>query len=171
MKINYQNNIIKEVFILIILLSLSVGVLIFFPQKINLVTSTAEKYLWEMILILPAVMIIMGLFAKFIPNRLVEDYLGKFSGFKGMLIALFLGMLPTGPLYVAFPLAALWLKKGASISNIVVFLSAWACIKIPQEIVEFQFLGFKFMLVRLVLTVIFVMIMGKAIEKIIQVAA
>ncbi|MFW6139573.1 MAG: hypothetical protein ACOC7U_10445, partial [Spirochaetota bacterium] len=73
-----------------------------------------------------------------------------------------------GPLYVAFPLAQSLLKKGASITNIVIFLSAWACIKIPQELVELQFLGIKFTALRLALTIIFVSLMGFSIEKIIQ---
>ncbi|GAI58956.1 unnamed protein product, partial [marine sediment metagenome] len=76
--------------------------------------------------------------------------------------------LPTGPLYVAFPVAAVLIKKGAKISNIIIFLSAWACIKIPQEMVELKFLGLKFMAARLILTIIFVVIMGLSIEKIIE---
>jgi len=50
----------------------------------------------------------------------------------------------------------------------IIFLSAWACIKIPQEMVELQFLGARFMLLRLILTIIFVIIMGLSIEKIIE---
>ena len=113
-------------------------------------------------------MVIMGLFSVFVSKELVVKYLGKTSGIKGILLAIFFGALPTGPLYVAFPLAVALRSKGASISNIVIFLSAWACIKIPQELVELQFLGIKFMAVRLILTLIFVVIMGMFIEKIIE---
>ncbi|MBN2534952.1 MAG: hypothetical protein JXB88_18870 [Spirochaetales bacterium] len=76
-----------------------------------------------------------------------------------------LGALPTSPLYVAFPLAVGLYKKGVSITNIVIFLSAWACIKIPQELVELQFLGVKFILMRLLLTIVFVTIMAIIINK------
>ncbi|MCD6559865.1 MAG: hypothetical protein J7K57_08405, partial [Palaeococcus sp.] len=82
-------------------------------------------------------------------------------------LAIFMGAFPTGPLYVAFPIAAALLKKGARISNIIAFLSAWACIKIPQELVELQFLGLKFMITRLLLTVVFVIVMGTVIEQIV----
>jgi len=139
-----------------------------FPGKITAVTTTTWNYFLEMIMILPAVMVIMGLFSVFVSKELVVKYLGKTSGIKGILLAVFLGALPTGPLYVAFPLAVALRSKGASISNIVIFLSAWACIKLPQELVEFQFLGFKFMAARLVLTVIFVAIMGLFIERLIE---
>ncbi len=95
-------------------------------------------------------------------------YLGKASGLKGIFIAALLGATPTGPLYVAFPLAAAMIDKGARILNIVVFLSAWACIKVPQEMIEIQFLGLKFMAARLVLTVLLVSVMGLVIEKMIE---
>lgn len=139
-----------------------------FPNKVTTATTTTWNYFLEMIMILPAVMIIMGLFSMFVSRELVVKYLGKASGIKGILLAVFFGMLPTGPLYVAFPLAVALRSKGASISNIVIFLSAWACIKLPQELVELQFLGIKFMAARLILTIILVAIMGLFIERLIE---
>ncbi len=113
-------------------------------------------------------MVIMGLFSVWVSKETVVKYLGKTSGIKGIFLAIFFGALPTGPLYVAFPVAAVLIKKGAKISNIIIFLSAWACIKIPQEMVELKFLGLKFMALRLILTIIFVIIMGLSVEKIIK---
>jgi uncharacterized membrane protein YraQ (UPF0718 family) len=139
-----------------------------FPNKVTAATTTTWNYSLEMIMILPAVMVIMGLFSVFVSRELVVKYMGKTSGIKGILLAIFFGALPTGPLYVAFPLAVALRSKGASISNIVIFLSAWACIKIPQELVELQFLGIKFMAARLILTVIFVAMMGVFIERLIE---
>ncbi len=142
--------------------------LMIFPEKTEPVTSTAWEYFIEMIIILPAVMIIMGIFSVFISDEIIVKYLGKASGLKGIALSLFLGALPTGPLYVAFPMAAALLKKGARTSNIIIFLSAWACIKLPQELVELQFLGLNFMITRLILTIIFVIIMGYIIEIILE---
>ena len=139
-----------------------------FPGKIEPSVSTGTDYLTEMARILPAVMVLMGLFKVWISREMVVKYLGKASGLKGIFIAALLGATPTGPLYVAFPLAAAMIDKGARILNIVVFLSAWACIKIPQEMIEIQFLGLEFMATRLVLTVFFVSLMGLAMEKIID---
>ena len=147
--------------VVIILLSI-------FPAKIDAVTSTAQEYFIEMMVILPAVMVIMGLFAVFISDETVVKHLGKNSGIKGIALSILIGTLPTGPLYIAFPMAATLLKKGARVSNIIVFLSAWACIKIPQEMVELQFLGGEFMFLRLILTVIFVILMGVIIERVIE---
>ncbi|MBS3825801.1 permease [Candidatus Bipolaricaulota bacterium] len=155
----------------VILLLSAIGAVVllsFFPGKVEPTTSTALNYLTEMAWILPAVMILMGLFKVWVSKEMVIKYLGKASGLKGILIAALLGSTPTGPLYVAFPLAAAMIDKGARILNIVVFLSAWACIKIPQEMIEIQFLGLKFMAARLVLTVLLVSVMGLVIEKIIE---
>jgi len=138
-----------------------------FPEKTEPVNSTVQEYFIEMMVILPAVMVIMGLFAVFISDETIVKHLGKTSGIKGIALSILIGTLPTGPLYIAFPMAATLLKKGARVSNIIVFLSAWACIKIPQEMVELQFLGGEFMFLRLILTIIFVIIMGISIEKII----
>jgi len=163
-----KKNMIKSWFFFCISIVIVVVLLSIFPEKIESVTLTSQEYFIEMMIILPAVMIIMGLFAVFIPSETVVKYLGKTSGIKGVALSIFIGTLPTGPLYIAFPMAATLLKKGARVSNIIVFLSAWACIKIPQEMVEFQFLGGEFMLLRLILTVVFVIFMGLIIERIIE---
>ena len=77
-----------------------------------------------------------------------------------------LGALPTGPLYVAFPMGAMLIRKGARIANVMAFLSAWACIKIPQEMVELQFMGWQFTATRLLLTVILVGVMCLLAERV-----
>lgn len=163
-----RKDIIKGYAMFVATLFAAAIILCVFPSKVTTATTTAWDYSLEMVFILPAVMVIMGLFSVFVSKELVVKYLGKTSGVKGILLAVVFGALPTGPLYVAFPLAVALRSKGTSISNIVIFLSAWACIKLPQEIVELQFLGIKFMAARLVLTIIFVAIMGLFIERIIE---
>jgi len=143
-------------------------VLWIFPQKKQTVIHISWRYFLEMIIILPAIMVIIGLFTTWIPKEMIKKYLGKASGIKGFGLSLLLGALPTGPLYIAFPIAVALRQKGARIANIVIFLSAWACIKIPQEMVELQFLGLKFMGSRLILTIILITIMALFIELIIE---
>ena len=59
-------------------------------------------------------------------------------------------------------------KKGASIANIVVILSAWAVIKIPMLANEAKFLGPKFMAVRWILTTVSIFIMAYVISTIVK---
>ncbi len=158
----------KDLKILLFVAAAAVVLVANFPNKRTAVISTAFKFFIEMIWILPAVMIIMGLLSVWVSNNMVEKYLGKSSGIRGYFLALFFGSLPTGPLYAAFPLASGLLKKGARISNIIIFLSAWGCIKLPQELVELKFLGFRFMAARLILTVVFITLMGLVIERVVE---
>ena len=109
-----------------------------------------------MVFILPAVLVIMGLFMVWVDRGVVIKYLGEGSGVKGMLISILLGTLPTGPLYVGFPMAAALLKKGARTANVLAFLCAWAALSIPAELMELRFMGWKFMLARLGLTVVLI---------------
>ena len=159
---------IRDVILLGIILSVAIILLSIFPDRRDIVFTTSWEFFVEMIWILPAVMILMGLFMVWVSKDMVVKYLGRTSGIKGFFLALLFGALPTGPLYVAFPMAAALMKKGARISNIIVFLSAWACIKIPQEMVELQFLGPKFMALRLILMIIFAAIMAISIERLIE---
>lgn len=129
------------------------GLFLAFPDKGERAMVASWEFFKEMAFVLPALMILMGLFAVWVDRRIVVKYLGKGSGTGGLFLAIVLGALPTGPLYIAFPLAAMLLKKGARVANVVLFLSAWACIKLPQELMELQFLGWKFMLLRLGLTI------------------
>lgn len=163
-----KKGIMRDIIFLGITIVIAIILISLFPDKREVVTASSWEFFIEMIWILPAVMVLMGLFAVWVSKETVVKYLGETSGIKGIFLAILFGALPTGPLYVAFPVAAVLIKKGAKISNITIFLSAWACIKIPQEMVEFQFLGLKFMAARLILTIIFVVIMGLSIEKIIE---
>ena len=158
----------RDLIILLLLLIATFIIIAVFPEKEEGVSNASWDFLIEMMLILPAIMVILGLFAVWVPKELIGKYLGHASGIKGIILAIVLGALPTGPLYIAFPMAAALLAKGAKRSNIVIFLSAWACIKIPQEMVELRFLGLEFMLLRLALTIVFVVIMGISIEKIME---
>ena len=150
-----------------VILAVAVVLVITFPGRGQATRAASGRFLVEMAAVLPAAMILMGLFAVWVSKDTVTKLLGQASGVKGIAFALLLGAMPNGPLYAAFPLAAELLKKGARVSNVVILLSAWACVSIPQELVEMQFLGVKFMAVRLVLTIAAVVLMGLAIERLV----
>lgn len=126
--------------------------------------SVAANYAKEMALIMPAVLLLMGLIEVWIPKESIQQWLGKGSGVKGMALSFALGTLPTGPLYAAFPMTASLLKKGARISNAVIFMGSWAALKIPQLLVEIEFMGLGFAALRFVLTLIAIVISGYLIE-------
>ena len=80
-------------------------------------------------------------------------------------VSFILGSISAGPIYAAFPVAITLLKKGASVTNVVVLLSSWAVVKIPMLANEAKFLGPKFMLMRWVLTTIAIFATGAICSK------
>ncbi len=139
-----------------------------FPDRRPRVVETSLDFLVEMATILPAVVVLLGLFSVFVPKQLIASYLGAASGVKGFFLSLGLGALPTGPLYVAFPIAAAMMSKGASVRNMIVFLTAWASVKLPQEMVEIRFMGVEFAAMRLVLTVAAAALIGWITQKVVE---
>lgn len=159
---------VQSLVVLLVTIAAAGILLVLFPDNREPVVETSLHFFYEMMSILPAIVILIGLFAVFVSKQVVADHLGRASGLKGFLLAILLGALPTGPLYVAFPLAAAMLKKGARVANIIVFLTAWACVKLPQELVELQFMGLEFTLFRFGLTVVAAVLMGLIIERVME---
>lgn len=160
-------NIIKKFLVPLGLALVYLGLAIWLPAIAHRSVLVAVDYTREMIFIIPPVFILMGLLQVWIPKEKITTLIGKESGLKGMLISFFMGTIPTGPLYMAFPLAGSLLQKGARTSNIVIFLGAWAAIKVPQLIAETQFLGPSYTASRFVLTLMAVIVIGRIMEKLI----
>ena len=138
------------------------------PEIANRSAVVSFNYLKEMALVLPPVFILMGLLEVWVPKEKIRQLIGSKSGIKGMFFSFLMGTLPTGPLYMAFPMAGSLLDKGARVSNIVIFLGAWAAIKIPQLIAETEFLGLQFTALRFILTLTAVIIIGLIMERLIK---
>ncbi len=122
-------------------------------------------YLKEMIEILPAVFIITGLIDVWVSRETIMKHFGKGSGVKGKAASVLTGSVSAGPIYAAFPITQSLLRKGASVSNVVIILSAWAVVKVPMLIVEAKFLGVQFMAARYMLTIPGIIIIGLATER------
>ncbi|MBU5255940.1 permease [Tissierella praeacuta] len=137
-------------------------------EKAMLSISNTGYYLKEMLMIMPVVFLLTALIEAWIPKNMIMNVLGEKSGLKGSFISLALGSISAGPIYAAFPVCKTLLKKGASVSNIVVILSSWAVIKIPMLANEAKFLSLKFMMIRWIFTTIAIIAMGYIIGKIVK---
>jgi len=138
------------------------------PEIATRSAAVSLTYFKEMALVLPPVFMLMGLLEVWVPKEKIKQLIGCESGIKGMFFAFLMGTLPTGPLYMAFPMAGALLNKGARVSNIVIFLGAWAAIKIPQLIAETEFLGLQFTALRFILTLTAVIIIGLIMERLVK---
>ena len=153
-------------FLLIVLLIVIIVSLIY-PEKGKKFLPIIFKYGWQIFLIMPPILILVGLMQVWVPKEWIQKYIGSQSGVKGKIFCILFGTLPTGPMYIFLPLASGLLKKGASVSNILILLGIMSSEKIPQMLVEINFLGLRFAVVRFVLTVTAVIIMGEIIEKLV----
>ncbi len=108
---------------------------------------TKESFL-EMLSFVPPVFLLLGLLDVWVPREKVIAHLGPSSGITGLSLAVLLGAVAAGPLYAAFPVAAVMLRKGASFFNVMVFIGAWSTLKIPMFLFEMQFLGQAFAITR-----------------------
>jgi uncharacterized membrane protein YraQ (UPF0718 family) len=160
--------IVKQLKFPILIIFVFIGLAIWNTDVAIRSSQVTFNYFKEMVLIMPPVFILMGLMEIWIPKEKILKWLGNGSGFKGVALSIALGTLPTGPLYIAFPMTATLLRKGASITNMVIFLGSWAALKIPQLMVEIKFLGIAFASLRFVLTLSALVLVGKLMEFILR---
>jgi len=122
---------------------------------------------FEMIKVLPPIFILIGLFDVWVPREVLIKYMGDEAGVKGILIAFFLGSFTAGPLYAAFPVALILMKKGSRFSNVLVFIGAWSTTKIPLILFEATSLGFQFTITRLLVNIVGIIVMAFVVEKLV----
>jgi len=122
----------------------------------------------QMLLIIPPVFILLGLLDVWIPRETMIKYMGEGSGAKGVILAFVIGSAAAGPLYGAFPVAAVFMKKGVKFSNILIFIGAWSTTKIPMLMFEFSALGAKFAATRLLVDIPGIIIIAFLISKFIS---
>lgn len=107
----------------------------------------------EMLKILPCAFILIGLFEVWVKKESVEKHLGKGSSGIGYIWVILLAGTTVGGLYVAFPVAYSLFKKGAKLSVIFTYIGASAICRIPMTIFESSFIGIKFSLIRLIVSI------------------
>ncbi|HRZ65461.1 MAG TPA: permease, partial [Spirochaetia bacterium] len=117
-----------------------------------------------MLLVIPPIFILLGLLDVWVPREKMIRYMGEGSGVKGTVLAFLLGSFAAGPLYGAFPFAAVLMKKGSSFRNILVFIGAWSTTKIPMLLFEMAALGKRFALSRLAIDIVGILIIAWAIK-------
>ena len=105
-------------------------------------------------------LVVAGMVQALIPRELLMKWVGEESGFKGILIGSIAGGLSPGGPYVNLPLAAGFLKAGASVGTMVAFLTAWSLWAVSRLPMEVGIMGWKFTLIRLACTFFFPPIAG-----------
>lgn len=144
-----------RVFLLLLLTAVIIGFIM--PDIGKKSLELTRVNLKEMLSVIPPIFILLGLLDVWVDRATMIKYTGKGSGFKGILIAFLLGSAAAGPLYAAFPVAGMMMKKGSSLMNVFIFIGAWSTTKIPMLTFEAASLGLPFTLTRLALSIVGVM--------------
>ena len=122
-------------------------------------TALALRKAWKAFMgILPEFMMIVvatGLILAFVTPNFIASIAGEKSGFPGVLIASLAGSVTLMPGFVAFPMAALLLEKGAGILQIGAFVSSLMMVGIITFSMERKTFGLKTALIRNALAWVF----------------
>jgi len=155
-----------RVFLITILI---IVVLILVNNKIGMRALDISLYTFkEMLSVIPPIFILLGLLDVWVPREILIRYMGDDSGVKGTLLAVLVGSAAAGPLYGAFPVAAVFMRKGVKFSNILIFIGAWSTTKIPLVLFEASTLGPKFALTRLLIDIPGIIIIAFILSKIMR---
>lgn len=142
-----------------------IGLFLVSPDKGFSALGNTAYFIKEMVTVLPLVFILTSLLEAWVPKEVIMNSFGENSGVKGIVYSFVLGSFSAGPIYAAFPVCKMLLKKGAGIMNIVIILSAWAVIKVPMLANEAKFLGVNFMAIRWIFTVIAIIFLSYVVSK------
>lgn len=124
-----------------------------------IVTQTVYLTFFEILDIMVAVSIFIGLFQVWVKPATIVRWLGKGSGVRGFAFVCTFPIFMGGSLFTIFPLLKTLKEKGARIGAIASFITAWGG-KAPLLPLETKFLGWPFALLRLSLVVVFAFLMG-----------
>jgi uncharacterized membrane protein YraQ (UPF0718 family) len=144
------------------IISLLTLAIVFIINKDTGIKSIKVTYssLKQMLIYIPPIFILLGLLDIWIPKETMVRLMGEKSGILGIVLAFLAGSCAAGPVYGAFPVAAVLMKKGVKFTNIIIFIGTWSCAKIGMVLFEIASLGAKFAFTRLLIDIPGIIIMA-----------
>ena len=121
--------------------------------------------LLDMMSFMPPVFILIGLLDEWVSRETLMKYMGDDSGVRGMLLSLLMGSVAAGPLYAAFPVCVILMRKGVRMLNMYILIFAWCTTKVHHLLFESANLGVNFMLARLACNIVGMFIIAFIMEK------
>jgi uncharacterized membrane protein YraQ (UPF0718 family) len=160
-----MKELIKRYKFAILLLFIDLGIMAIYPS----VGQRSFEITWsntlEMLSVLPPIFILLGLLDVWVERETMIKLMGEKSGIIGIVLAFFLGSAAAGPLYAAFPLAGVLLKKGRKFSNVLIFIGAWSTTKIPMLLFEATAMGWRFTALRFLINIPGIALIAYVTEK------
>ena len=122
---------------------------LFFDRKKTMIG--VKKGLKMFFNILPAflnILIAVSVFLFIVPNEIIIRYLGKETGFGGILVASLVGSVALIPGFVSYPLAAILLQQGASYSVVAAFVTTLMMVGVMTLPLEIKCFGKRVAFIR-----------------------
>ncbi len=123
------------------------------------------SFVLSMLKILPGAFILIGLFEVWISREKVQKHLGEESSILSYVWVMLLAGTTVGGLYVAFPVAWALYEKGAKINVVLAYVGFAAVCRVPMIIFEASFMGIKFTVIRLLVSIPLVLISSLLLGK------
>ena len=153
----------KNKFLMVAIIGLIVLTIVDITLTYKALNHTLDNLI-SMLLIVPPIFLLIGLFDVWVERETVIKLMGENSGAKGMVLAFFIGAFSAGPTITAFPIAAIMIKKGAKYSNVMFFIMVWSSLKLP--IVFFQITTIGLELTSIInITMLFVFIISATVAN------
>jgi uncharacterized membrane protein YraQ (UPF0718 family) len=102
----------------------------------------------------------IGFILTFLPSGLVLNTIGRNAGFAGVILAAVFGSVVLIPAFIAFPLAASFLRQGADIRAIAAFVTTLVMVGVLTAPLEVKFFGKKFTFWRNTLSFVFALVVA-----------
>lgn len=157
-------NVLKRYRAALVAVAALVVFMIAFPDLAPKAGASLIDQVKTMILVIPPIFLLLGLLDVWVPRETMMKFMGPGSGIRGPVLGFLLGSAAAGPLYGAFPVAAVLMKKGASFTNILIFIGAWSTTKIPMLLFEMKALGYRFALARLAIDIVGIAVIAIALK-------
>ncbi|RZU98228.1 hypothetical protein [Spiribacter vilamensis] len=148
------------------ILAVVAGALLGYRQGFDAVTGALFSAGELMVLVVPLVIIaiVMAAYAQaLLPRAVVERWLGRDAGWRGLFIAIAAGAITPGGPFMAFPLVVGLRSVGASFPVCITYLTAWSVLGIQRILIwELPFFGLDFVILRLAVSLPLPLIAGLA---------
>lgn len=104
-----------------------------------------------------------GFLGEILPKDIIASWLGHESGWKGIVVATFVGLLMPGGPIIAFPIVVALGKAGAGFPALVTFLTSWSLLGLQRVFAyELSMMGPKFVVNRMTAALILTPLSGAA---------
>ena len=104
--------------------------------------------------------LIAGFIQVLLPETVIQGWLGKESGFKGIAVGYLAGFTIFGGPFVTFPVAASLYQAGASVATVTTFITSWAIWGGGIAFYEVSILGPRLFAIRIAASFLFPLMAG-----------